>query len=163
MPIYNNLNAIYSNGIQFLQLKPDETACPSVYFYENIPLLEFVDTEPYYNPVKFKQLISFVAVIGETKQYMVTIPYEYIGKNDYIIINTQCTSTAYNSIELFFNSITNLPSLPITNSTFVIDNCHRIKRLHFQITGEASGVINVLVGDKYLVGQTTMVNTVRPT
>ncbi len=162
MPIYNNLNVEKSNGLQFLQLKPDETSCASIYFYEDLDMVEFFDTEPFYNPIKFKQLIPFTAAVGETKQYMVTIPYEYIGKNDYVMVHTQCTSTVYNSVELFFNSMTNLPSLPLTNSNFILDNCHRVRRLHFQITGENSGTINVLIGDKYLVGQSMMVNTVRP-
>lgn len=162
MPKYNNLNTKHSNGAEFLTLKPAETDIESEFFYEDIDELHFTDVDPYYNPVHFKQIIKYSVADGGSQTWDIEFPYDLIGQNKYILIDTIGTSIGHDAIEIFFNSITNTPSIPLNNSSFILNNNHRIRRVFITVNGANTGSISVLIGDKYLAAQATMGHVVRP-
>lgn len=144
MPIYNNPTPA-TQGNEFLKIPPYSSTFKSIYFY-NINGIERTDIEPYYNPILYKNIFTF----SENSTYGFEFDDNIIGLNSHIFIQVILDSAnSLNSVELFFNNINNLPSLPIANSNFIINNNHRIKRL-FLKTKNCTGEIIILVTDKFV-------------
>jgi len=157
MPKYTNyLNK--NNGNEFLKVPPKATNHESIFFYNNINDLDFVDTEPYYNPVLFKQYRIFTG--GET--FTFSFPFEIIGQDSFLFIKTNTDSKSLTPINLYFNDINNLPSLPLKNNTFYINNNHRIKRITFVIDSNCTGDLLVMMTDKFIPTSNTIINDYKP-
>jgi hypothetical protein len=157
MPKYNNhLNK--NNGNEFLKVPPKAKDHESIFFYNNIEHLDFIDSEPYYNPVLFKEYRIFTG--GET--FTFEFPFEIIGQNSFLFIRTNTDSKSLASINLYFNNINNLPSLPLKNNTFYINNNHRIKRIIFVIDANCTGDLLVMMTDKFVPTTATIEHDYKP-
>lgn len=144
MPIYNN-NTPASQGNEYLKIPPHTNNFKSIYFY-NINHVSRVDSEPYYNPVLYKNIISFASV----NNYEIELTDNLIGQNTFLFIQVNSkNSKSLTDVEIIFNDVNNLPSLPISNSVFTINNNHRIKRI-FISTKNCAGEIIILITDKFI-------------
>jgi len=150
MPLYTNKTNIHA-GNEFLKLQPRAKNVPSIFFYYE-DSFDTTDTEPYYNPVLYKDIFYFTG--GETHE--ITLPNSAIGQNCFLYIQTISSNPSMASIEVAFNSLTNLPSLPIGNSNFNINNNNRIKRIYFTMAADCQGEIIVIVTDKFIISEATM-------
>lgn len=144
MPQYSN-NSNRQIGKNFLKIPIGDTAFKSIYYYEDSDLT-LIESEPFYNPIKFKEIINF----NDTTTYIVELPYEFLEEG-HLVVYTKCNNTTkFDIIEMGFNNINNLPSLPLTNSEFEMPIFNRIKRLFFKINEISNGQICVMIVDKYI-------------
>jgi hypothetical protein len=150
MPKYTN-NTIKHQGMESLRVPPQAVDFPSIYFI-NDANLDTTDCEPYYNPVLFKQIVNFSG--GEEVE--IILPDITMGLNAFIYIQAISSNLLMTDINVFFNSLTNTPSLPIGNSLFNMNNNNRIKRLYINIAAGKTGQLIVLVTDKYVVSEATL-------
>jgi hypothetical protein len=150
MPKYDNHSKGFKGG-EFLKVPPDSTGHEGIYFYPSNADLTMYDVPPYYNPVKLKDVHVFS---GET-EHMVDIPMNLLDGDKHLVIYTQCSVNTYNAIEIMFNSENNLPSLPLTNSEFALNNYNRIKRIYIK-TNEGDGEVLVMIVDKYVPSITSL-------
>ena len=160
MPKYTNPTNKFQ-GTNFLQIPPDSTNYESVYYVD--PTNQHFTTHdgpPFYNPVKFSRIITFVGKSDTT----VDFPYSMIGMDYNIMITTQCSSSLYNAIEIFFNDANNLPSLPLNSSEINIMMYNRIKRLIVKSVDDnnVSGAILILITDKYIPSSTVLIDSRQP-
>lgn len=150
MPKYTN-NTIKHMGNEFLSIPPRAVDFPSIYFL-NIENVDSTDCEPYYNPVLFKNIVNFSG--GEDIE--VIIPDHALGQNAFIYIQAIASNILMTDINIIFNDINNLPSLPIGNSVFSMNNKNRIKRLYVSIESGKTGQLVILITDKYVVSEATL-------
>lgn len=150
MPKYSNSINMWG-GNDHLKIPPNATDVPSIFFY-NIENLTITDTEPYYNPILFRE--DFIFTGGET--FMVDLPENAIGQNAFIYIQTISNIESMASIDVTFNSLSNLPALPLGNTTFNINNNNRIKRIYFKVVPDCSGEIIIIVTDKFIISDASM-------
>lgn len=150
MPKYTN-NTIKHQGNEYLTIPPRTSNMDSVYFFD-IQDVDSTDCEPYYNPVLYKDIFNFTG--GES--YTIEFPHSAIGKNAFLYIQPISNTSLMTDIEIIFNSTNNLPSLPIGNTMFSMNNNNRIKRVYINIAPECAGELVVLVTDKYVVSESTL-------
>jgi len=144
MPKYNN-NTPASQGNEYLKVPPHTKDFESIYFY-NINHVNISDEPPYYNPILYKDIINFSSI----NNFQVNLTDNMIGQNTFLFIQVNSkNSTSLTDVEIIFNDINNLPSLPISNSVFTINNNHRIKKI-FINTKNCNGEIIILVTDKFI-------------
>ena len=58
MPIYKNEQNRYV-GKQFLKIPPHTLSYESIYYYQDDDINGLIEGSPFYNPVKFKQIINY--------------------------------------------------------------------------------------------------------
>ena len=143
MPRYTNTSP-HTNGNEYLKIRPHQKNVPSIYFYWDIPLLDMTDTAPYYNPVLFRDKKTFVG--GES--FTITLPNGAIGQNAFLFIQVIADTESMDDVEVTFNDPSNLPSLPISNSVFHMNNNHRVKRIYIDIAAGVAGEVIILATDK---------------
>jgi hypothetical protein len=156
MPIYNNTTPA-AQGNEYLKIPPHTEDFKSIYFY-NIKNIDMIDTDPYYNPVLYKNIINFSSI----NNYQIELTDNMIGQHQFLFIQVNSKkSNSLTDVEIIFNDINNLPSLPISNSVFSINNNHRIKRI-FINTKNCSGEIIILVTDKFIPSFSAMSYDYKP-
>lgn len=157
MPIYLKEPNIRQTGKDLLKIPIDATSFESIYYYENNNIT-LIDSPPYYNPVLFKEIIDFTG----NELFNIEIPYNLM-ENTHLIINTKCNDkTHFNAIEVFFNSVDNFPSLPVTNAELEFQIYNRIKRLFFLTKPLINGQICVMITDKYVPSTHTISKHTQP-
>jgi hypothetical protein len=155
MPKYSNSTNKYQGG-EFLHIPPDTTSFDSIYYFDDDGQnFGLIDSGPYYNPIKFKQLITFTGVSDTTVEF----PFDLMGADCNLIIQTQCSKSIYDLIEIYFNSKDNLPSLPATNSEFFLQIHNRIKRVIVTSQADCVGSILVMIADKYIPATISLVDS----
>jgi len=92
----------------------------------------------------------------------ITFPENIIGDNAFIFVQVNSNdSTSLTDVDILFNSLTNIPSLPISNSLFCINNKHRIKTLIIT-SHSCTCELLVLVTDKFIPTQLSMPYDIKP-
>lgn len=150
MPTYTNNTNVYL-GNDHLKVPPNTVNMPSIFFY-NIDHITTNDTEPYYNPILFKNFFQFSG--GES--HTIELDDNIIKQDDFIFIQVISNTDSLNAIEICFNKIDNLPSLPLNNSSFHVNNNNRIKRIYYTIKPDCQGEILTLVTDKFTIADAIM-------
>jgi hypothetical protein len=155
MPKYTNSTNKYVGG-EFLHIPPDTTGFESIYYFSDEGKdFSREDGAPFYNPIKFKQLITFTGISDTTIEF----PLDLMGEDCNLIIQTQCSKSIYDLIEIYFNSKDNLPSLPATNSEFFLQIHNRIKRIIVTTAADCVGSVMVLIADKYIPATISLVDS----
>ena len=144
MPIYNNKTPA-SQGNEYIKIPPKTINFKSIYFYD-IPHVTRIDSKPFYNPVLFKKIINY----NNINNYEINLNNNLIGQDTFLFIQVNSkNSKSITDVELIFNNIDNLPSLPIANSIFSINNNHRINKI-FINTINSAGEIIIMITDKFI-------------
>lgn len=157
MPKYDNTSSD-SRGNRFLKIPPDTTGYESLYHYPNISGITYNDVEPYYNPVKHLQNISYNTLTGDTTTVLdvVELPTNLIGNDYYLIVKVTCSELDNNAVNVRFDSLSNLPYLPCANTNLSMLIFSRIRRMYFTIVKKSRGDINIMIVDKYLVSSSAL-------